>query len=402
MANFEKLSDNLSRIAPSATTVVTQKARVLKSAGKDVISLSVGESDFDTPDHIQLAAIEALKQGKTRYTNVDGIPELKAAISNKFMRENGLDYRPSQINVSPGGKAVLFNALLASLNKDDEVIIPTPCWVSYPEMVKLCGGVPKMIMCDMQSGFKLTPAQLAEAITPRTRWLILNSPSNPTGAAYSRDEFRALADILIKHPRIMILTDDIYEHLIYDDFEFTTLAQIAPELYRRTLTMNGVSKSYAMTGWRIGYAGGPEWLISGMAKIMGQSTSNPTSLSQYAAIAALEGPQDFIQTRYAAFKKRRDFVVEKLNAAGLTCETPQGAFYVFASCASVLGKTSSGGALIKTDLDFCEHLLDEALVAVVPGTAFHSPSFFRLSYAASLAQLEQACARIAEFCENCH
>ena len=402
MTNFEKLSDNLSRIAPSATTVVTQKARDLKAAGEDVISLSVGESDFDTPEHIIRAAIEALKQGKTRYTTIDGTPELKAAICRKFKRENSLNYSPAQINVSPGGKAVIYNALSASLNVGDEVIIPAPCWVSYPEIVKLCGAKPVTITCDMQSGFKLTPEQLSAAITPRTRWLILNSPSNPTGAAYSQAELRALADVLIHHPRVMILTDDIYENLVYDDFAFTTLAEVSPELYDRTLTMNGVSKTYAMTGWRIGYAGGPEWLISAMAKIMGQSTGNPASFSQYGAIAALDGPQDFIQSRNIDFRKRRDFVVKNLNAAGLVCKIPVGAFYVFASCASVIGKRSAGGALIKTDLDFCEHLLSESLVALVPGIAFHSPSFFRLSYATSLAQLEQACTRIAAFCNGCH
>jgi len=345
------ISENLSRVAPSATMAVTQAAREMKAAGIDVIGLGAGEPDFDTPDHIKQAAIEAIQRGETNYTNVDGIPELKAAIVAKFKRDNDLDYDVSQINVSPGGKPVLYNAFVATLNAGDEVIIPAPCWVSYPEMVKLCGGTPVIVPCDMASGFKLTAEQLEAAITPQTRWLILNSPSNPTGAAYSAADLRALADVLLHHPQVMILTDDMYEHLVYDGFEFATIAQVEPGLYDRTLTMNGLSKVYAMTGWRIGFAGGPEWLIKAMAKVMSQSTSNPTSISQWAGVAALNGPHDFIAARNEAFVMRRNAIVAGLNQAdGLSCATPDGAFYVYPDCGGVIGKTSAKGIKISNDI----------------------------------------------------
>jgi len=395
------ISENLSRVAPSATMAVTQAAREMKAAGIDVIGLGAGEPDFDTPDHIKQAAIEAIQRGETNYTNVDGIPELKAAIVAKFKRDNDLDYDVSQINVSPGGKPVLYNAFVATLNAGDEVIIPAPCWVSYPEMVKLCGGTPVIVPCDMASGFKLTAEQLEAAITPQTRWLILNSPSNPTGAAYSAADLRALADVLLHHPQVMILTDDMYEHLVYDGFEFATIAQVEPGLYDRTLTMNGLSKVYAMTGWRIGFAGGPEWLIKAMAKVMSQSTSNPTSISQWAGVAALNGPHDFIAARNEAFVMRRNAIVAGLNQAdGLSCATPDGAFYVYPDCGGVIGKTSAKGIKISNDIDFATALLKEAHVAVVPGSAFHGAPHFRISYATSLAQLEGAEARIAQFCKE--
>ena len=393
------ISKNLSRVAPSATMAVTQKAREMKRAGIDVIGLGAGEPDFDTPDHIKEAAIKAIREGQTKYTNVDGIPELKEAIAAKFKRDNGLSYSTFQINVSPGGKPVLYNALVATISPGDEVIVPAPCWVSYPEMVKLCGGTPVVVPCNMASGFKLTPEQLEAAITPRTRWLMLNSPSNPTGAAYSAAELKALGKVLLRHPQVMILTDDIYEHLIYDGFEFATMAQVAPGLYERTLTMNGLSKAYAMTGWRIGYAGGPEWLIKAMAKVMGQSTSNPCSISQWAGVTALNGSHNFLQEWKAAYSARRDYVVGALNAAsGIDCDTPDGAFYAYPDCGGLLGKTSAGGYLLETDIDVASALLEEAKVAVVPGTAFHSSPHIRLSYATSLEQLEEACTRIQTFC----
>lgn len=399
MENFSRISENLSRVAPSATMAVTQKARELKLAGQDVIGLGAGEPDFDTPDHIKQAAIEAITRGDTNYTNVDGIPELKAAICKKFKRDNGLTYAESQVNISPGGKPVIYNALVATLNPGDEVIVPAPCWVSYPEMVRLLGGAPVIIPCDMAANFKLTAEQLAAAITPRTRWLILNSPSNPTGAAYSHDDLRALADVLLEHPHVMVLTDDMYEHLLYDGFEFATLAAVEPALFERTLTMNGVSKSYAMTGWRIGYAGGPEWLIKAMAKVMSQSTSNPTSISQWAAVEALNGPQDFIAQRNKVFAERRNLVVDGVNQAeGMTCPRPDGAFYIYPDCSGVLGRTTPGGRLIESDMDFAESLLDEALVAVVPGTAFHGSPHFRISYATDTETLKRACTRIQAFC----
>jgi len=393
------ISETLARVAPSATMAVTQTAREMKAAGIDVIGLGAGEPDFDTPDHIKQAAVDAIERGKTKYTAVDGIPELKAAISAKFKRDNYLDYSPAQINVSPGGKPVIFNALMATLNAGDEVIVPAPCWVSYPEMVKLCGGTPVIVPCGIESGFKLTAEQLAAAITPQTRWLILNSPSNPTGAAYSTAELKALAEVLLRYPKVMILTDDMYEHLVYDGFEFATIAQVEPALYDRTLTMNGLSKAYAMTGWRIGYAGGPEWLIKAMAKVMSQSTSNPSSISQWAGVAALNGPHDFIKARNDAFTARRNAIVAGLNTAeGLSCTVPDGAFYAYPDCGGVIGKTSPGGVKIETDTDFATALLREAEVAIVPGNAFHGSPNFRVSYATTLEQLERAALRIQSFC----
>lgn len=395
------ISENLSRVAQSATMAVTQAAREMKAAGIDVIGLGAGEPDFDTPDHIKDAAIEAINSGKTNYTNVDGIPELKSAIVDKFKRDNSLSYTMSQINVSPGGKPVIFNALMATLNAGDEVIVPAPCWVSYPEMVKLCGGTPLIIPCDMESGFKLTAEQLDAAITPKTRWLILNSPSNPTGSAYTASDLKALSKVLLRHPHVMILTDDMYEHLVYDGFEFATIAQVEPALYDRTLTMNGLSKAYAMTGWRIGYAGGPEWLIKAMAKVMSQSTSNPSSISQWAGVTALNGHHDFIQERNTAFTARRNAVVEGLNVAkGISCAKPDGAFYVYPNCQDVMGKSSAGGQKLESDTDFAKALLKEAHVAVVPGGAFHGSPNFRISYATTMAQLEEACSRIQEFCSS--
>lgn len=396
---MSKVSEALSRVAPSATMAVTQKARELKAAGHDVIGLGAGEPDFDTPDHIKQAAIEAIRSGQTNYTNVDGISELKEAICAKFKRDNRLNYTPSQINVSPGGKPVIYNAFVATLNAGDEVIVPAPCWVSYPEMAKLAGGTPRIVPCDMASGFKLTPEALEAAITSKTKWLILNSPSNPTGAAYSGAELKALGEVLIQHPHVMVLTDDMYEHLMYDDAVFATIADVTPDLYERTLTMNGVSKAYAMTGWRIGYAGGPEWLIKAMAKVMSQSTSNPTSISQWAAVAALESSHDFMIERNRAFQTRRNAVVAGLNAAeGLTCLMPDGAFYAYPDCGGTLGKTTKAGRILKTDMDFAAALLEEALVAVVPGTAFHGSPNVRLSYATDMASLETALARIQSFC----
>ena len=399
MTKTHPLSENLARVAPSATMAVTQQAREMKAHGFDVVGLGAGEPDFDTPDHIKQAAIEAIQNGETNYTNVDGIQELKSAIVAKFKRDNSLTYTESQINVSPGGKPVIFNALIATLNLGDEVIVPAPCWVSYPEMVRLCGGEPVIVKCGMESAFKITPQQLEDAITPRTTWLILNSPSNPTGSAYTYADLRSLADVLIKHPQVMILTDDMYEHLVYDDFKFATIAEVEPALYDRTLTMNGVSKAYAMTGWRIGYAGGPDWLIRAMAKVMSQSTSNPCSISQWASVAALNGPQDFLAARNAAFVARRDFVVSELNKAkGIKCAQPDGAFYVYPDCGGLIGKTTSKGEKIDSDLDFARTLLGESHVAVVPGTAFHGSPNFRISYATSMEQLEKAMTRIQEFC----
>ena len=398
---MEKLSNNLTRVAPSATMAVTQLAREMKAAGKDVISLGAGEPDFDTPDHIKEAAYQVIRDGKTKYTSVDGIAELKSAIVGKFKRDNNLNYDVSQINVSPGGKPVIFNALLATLNLGDEVIIPSPCWVSYPEMAKLCGGVPVVVPCKMEQGFKLLPEQLEAAITPLTRWLMLNSPSNPSGAAYSFSELKDLAAVLSRHPHVMILTDDIYEHVMYDGIKFATIAQVEPALYERTLTMNGLSKAYAMTGWRIGYGGGPRWLIKAMAKIMGQSTSNPSSVSQWAGVAALNGSHDFLKERNDAFQQRRDFIVLALNQCeGLTCPVPDGAFYAFPDCRGVIGKTSKGGQKIETDSDFTEALLKETYVALVPGSAFHCAPHVRLSYATSLSELKIAGERIAQFCSD--
>ena len=396
------LADHLKRIKPSPTIAVTDKARVLKAAGRNVIGLGAGEPDFDTPQHIKDAAIRAIKEGRaSKYTAVDGIPELKAAVAQKFKRENGLEYKPSQITVSVGGKQVLYNAFMATLNPGDEVIIPAPYWVSYPDMVLLAGGKPVEVVCGMDKGFKITPEALERAITPKTKWFLMNSPSNPTGAAYTRAELKALAAVLLKHPHVHVMTDDMYEHLVYDDFEFTTPAQVEPELYSRTLTINGVSKAYCMTGWRIGYAGGPEPLIKAMAMIQSQSTTNPAAVSQWAAVEALNGPQDFIGKHNKIFQERRDLVVSMLNQAnGLKCPTPEGAFYVYPSCAGTMGKTTPGGKTLATDEDFVGELLESEGVAVVHGSAFCLGPAFRISYATKTEDLEDACRRIQRFCGN--
>ncbi|SHF17805.1 aspartate aminotransferase [Kaistia soli DSM 19436] len=395
------LADSLARIKPSATIAVTNKARELKAAGRDVIGLGAGEPDFDTPENIKEAAIKAIREGKTKYTAVDGIPELKAAIAAKFKRENNLTYAPNQITVGTGGKQVLYNALMATLNPGDEVIIPAPYWVSYPEIVALGGGTPVEIVGPQEQGFKINAAALEAAITPKTKWLILNSPSNPTGAGYTRAELRSLADVLLRHPQVWIMTDDMYEHLVFDGFEFATIAEVEPKLFDRTLTVNGVSKAYAMTGWRIGYAGGPAELIKAIGTIQSQSTSNPSSISQWAAVEALNGPQDYIPKNAEIFKKRRDLVVSMLNQAnGIVCPNPEGAFYVFPSCAGTLGKTTAGGKLLKADEDFVTALLEEEGVAVVQGSAFGLAPYFRISYATSTEALEDACTRIQRFCGN--
>ncbi|WP_417769541.1 pyridoxal phosphate-dependent aminotransferase [Stappia sp.] len=394
------IADALARVKPSATIAVTNKARELKAAGRDVIGLGAGEPDFDTPENVKAAAIAAINEGKTKYTAVDGIPELKAAICAKFKRENGLDYEPSQVSVGTGGKQVLYNALIATINPGDEVIVPTPYWVSYPDMVLLAGGEPVIVEAD-KSTFKITPEALEAAITPKTKWLIFNSPSNPSGAAYSRDELKVLTDVLMRHPHVWIMSDDMYEHLVYDGFEFTTPAQVEPKLHDRTLTVNGVSKAYAMTGWRIGYAGGPAELIKAMAKVQSQSTSNPSSIAQWAAVEALNGPQDFIPANNEVFKSRRDLVVSMLNQAkGLSCPVPEGAFYVFPSCAGTLGMTAPSGKVIETDEDFVTELLETEGVAVVQGSAFGLGPNFRISYATSTEALEEACTRIQRFCGN--
>ena len=392
-------SSALARVKPSATLAVTAKARELKRAGRDVIGLGAGEPDFDTPDNIKQAAIAAIQRGDTKYTDVDGTPELKAAVVAKFARENGLTYETSQIHVAPGGKAVLYNALVATLSPGDEVIVPAPYWVSYPDMVLLAGGEPVEIVGEAADGFKLKPEVLEAAITPRTKWLILNSPSNPTGAAYTRAELEALADVLRRHPQVWVMTDDMYEHLVYGGFDYTTIAQVAPDLYDRTLTVNGVSKAYAMTGWRIGYAGGPKPLIDLMRKVAGQTTSNPSSISQAAAVEALNGPQDFMAVRRAAFEKRRDLVVAMLNEAeGITCATPEGAFYVYPSAEGLMGKKTESGVVIDSDEVFARELLEAEGVAVVHGAAFGLSPFFRISYATSEDVLEEACKRIQRFC----
>ena len=395
------LSETLARVKPSPTIAVTNKARELKAAGKDVIGLGAGEPDFDTPQNIKDAAVRAIAEGKTKYTAVDGIPELKAAICAKFKRDNGLDYTPAQVTVGTGGKQVLYNALMATLNPGDEVVIPAPYWVSYPDMVLLAGGEPVIAEASSQTSYKLTPDQLEAAITPKTKWLIFNSPSNPTGAAYTRDEIKALTEVLMRHPHVWIMSDDMYEHLVYDGFEFTTPAQVEPALYDRTLTVNGVSKAYSMTGWRIGYAAGPEPLIKAIGKIQSQSTSNPCSISQWAAVEALNGPQDFIPVNNEMFKRRRDMVVAMLNDAdGITCPTPEGAFYVYPMIGGLIGKTSAGGAVISDDEAFATALLEETGVAVVFGAAFGLSPCFRISYATSDEALKEACSRIQAFCAS--
>ena len=395
------LSHALARVKPSPTVAITQMARALKAEGRDVIALSAGEPDFDTPDNIKAAARAAIDRGETKYTAPDGIPELKAAIVAKFRRENGLAYDPSQVMVSTGGKQVLFNALLATLNPGDEVIIPAPYWVSYPDMTRLAGGEPVIAPTTLAGGFKLTPQALEAAITPRTKWFIFNSPSNPSGAGYSASELKGLTDVLERHPHVWTMTDDMYEHIAYPGFSFATPAQVAPALYDRTLTVNGVSKAYAMTGWRIGYCAGPKAVVDAMRTVQTQSTTNPCSISQWAAVEALNGPQDYIETSRTAFLRRRDLVVAMLNdAQGLSCPTPEGAFYVYPSCAGAIGKTAPSGARIDSDEAFCAELLKAEGVAVVFGAAFGLSPHFRVSYAAADATLREACARIQRFCAS--
>ncbi|WP_295073756.1 pyridoxal phosphate-dependent aminotransferase [Tabrizicola sp.] len=395
------LSDTLARVKPSPTIAVTTKAQQLKSEGKDVIGLGAGEPDFDTPENICDAAKRAIDNGKTRYTAVDGIPELKAAICSKFLRENGLTYTPSQISVGTGGKQILYNALMATLNPGDEVIIPAPYWVSYPDMVLLAGGTPVPVVAGIETAFKLTPEQLEAAITPKTKWFIFNSPSNPTGAGYTRAELKALCDVLMRHPHVWVMSDDMYEHLVFDDFEFCTPAEIEPGLYDRTLTCNGVSKAYAMTGWRIGYAGGPVALIKAMGTIQSQSTSNPCSVSQHAALEALSGPQDFLADWRKVFQGRRDLVVGMLNQAkGIRCPKPEGAFYVYPDISGCIGKATLAGTVISSDEVFATALLEETGVAVVFGAAFGVSPNFRVSYATSDEVLHEACARIQRFCAS--
>ncbi len=393
------IAASLGRVKQSATIIITQKARDMRAAGRDVISLSAGEPDFDTPENIKAAGIRAITEGETKYTPVDGIPELKSAICAKLKRENGLDYEPGQVSVSTGGKQVIYNALMATLDAGDEVVIPAPYWVSYPDMVLICGGEPVFVNCPQNNNFKMLPEDLEEAITPRTKWLILNSPSNPTGAAYSASDLVALAEVLERHPHVHVLTDDMYEHLVYDGFEFATMAQAAPSLYDRTLTMNGVSKAYCMTGWRIGYAAGPAPLIKAMAKVQGQCTSNPSSIGQWAAVEALNGPQGYIAEHNEVYKARRDMVVDMLDhAEGIVCHRPEGAFYVYPSIAGVIGKTTPDGKRIENDEDFVTHVLESEGVAAVHGEAFGLSPHFRVSYATSTELLEDACARIQRAC----
>ena len=395
------LSKAVGRINPSATIAVTQKARDLAAQGRDVIGLGAGEPDFPTPDNIKQAAFRAIERNETRYTAVEGIPELRKAICEKFKRENGLEYKPSQTLVAPGGKAIIFNAFVATLNPSDEVIIPAPYWVSYPDIVQLCGATPVIVQTREADGFRMSAQALAKAITPKTKWLMLNAPANPTGAAYSAAHLKALAAVLLDHPQIWVLTDDMYEHILYDDFEFATIAQVEPRLYPRTLTMNGCSKAYSMTGWRIGYCGADERLIKAMATIQSQSTSMATSVSQWAAVEALSGPQHFIKERAANFQKRRDLIVSMLNQAkGIKCPTPEGAFYVYPSCAGTIGKTAPSGRTIGNDEDFAAELLEAEGVAVVHGAAFGLSPYFRVSYATSEAILEKAGERIQRFCAN--
>ena len=395
------LSDTLARVKPSPTIAVTTKAAELKAAGRDVIALGAGEPDFDTPQNIKDAAKRAIDAGRTKNTAVDGIPELKKAICAKFLAENGLSYAPNQITVGTGGKQILYNALMATCNPGDEVIIPAPYWVSYPDMVLLAGGTPVPVVATLENDFKITASQLEAAITPKTKWFIFNSPSNPTGAGYSHDELKALTDVLMRHPQVWIMSDDMYEHLVFDDFKFVTPAQIEPGLYDRTLTCNGVSKAYAMTGWRIGYAAGPVALIKAMGTIQSQSTSNPCSVSQYAALEALTGPQDFLTENKALFQRRRDLVVAMLNECpGITCPNPEGAFYVYPDISGCIGKTSAGGAVIADDEAFATALLEETGVAVVFGAAFGLSPNFRVSYATADAALREACLRIRAFCEG--
>ena len=394
------ISNNLNKIKPSPTIAVTQKARELKAAGKDVIGLGAGEPDFDTPDNIKEAAIKAIRDGDTKYTAVDGTPALKKAIVDKFKRENNLDYDLDQITVGAGGKHVIYNAMMATLNEGDEVIVPAPYWVSYPDMVLLAGGTPIILECDEKQGFKLSASELDKAITPKTKWIILNSPSNPTGACYSESDIKELSKVLIKHPHVYILSDDIYEHVVYQGFKFFTVAQI-DELKDRVLTMNGVSKAYSMTGWRIGYAAGPKEIIKAIAKIQSQSTTNPSSISQAAAVEALNGQQDFIKERTKSFQERRDFVVKALNQInGIECLNPDGAFYVFPSCKGLIGKKDPNGNVLNNDSDFVKSLLENSGVAVVQGSAFGLEGFFRISYATSMENLKKALEKISSFCKS--
>lgn len=396
---IDRLSAALGRIAPSATLAMSGRVLEMKARGIDVIGLSAGEPDYDTPDFVKDAAIESIRAGKTKYTAVDGIPELKAAIAAKFKRDNGIDYGPKQISVNAGGKHTLFNALVATVDAGDEVIIPAPYWVSYPDIVQFAGGTPVVLPASADKAYKITPDQLDAAITPRTRWLILNSPSNPTGAAYSATELKALGEVLLRHPHVLLLTDDMYEHIWYAPQPFATMLQVCPDLYDRTLTMNGASKAYAMTGWRIGYAGGPQWLIKAMGDLQSQSTSNPCSISQYAVTAALNGPQDFLKERNAKFKERRDLVVAMLNdAPGLNCPVPEGAFYVYPDASGVMGKTTPKGRKIETDADLIDYFLDDWNVAAVHGGAFGLSPGFRISYATSNEALKTACERIQSAC----
>jgi aspartate aminotransferase len=393
------IAPRMDRIKPSPSSAVTQRARELRAAGRDVISLSVGEPDFPTPEHICQGAVEAMKRGQTRYTTVDGTPELKQAIIGKFKRENGLEYKPDQITVGNGAKQVIFNAMMATLAPGDEVVIPAPHWVSYTDITLLAEGVPVVVPCPQSQGFKLRAEALEAAITSRTKWIILNSPCNPTGAVYSRPELQSLIEVLLRYPQVHVLTDDIYEHILFDDRQFFTPAQVEPELYERTLTVNGVSKAYAMPGWRIGYAGGPRALIKAIAKLQGQSTTNPCSISQAAAVVALNGPQDFIPERAAAFQQRRDRVLELLNRVpGLSCHKPEGAFYLYPDCSGLMGKRRPDGRRLENDQDFAMYLLDCADVAVVQGSAYNLSPYVRISIATSMELLEQACARIHRAC----
>ncbi|HEX3484649.1 MAG TPA: pyridoxal phosphate-dependent aminotransferase [Micropepsaceae bacterium] len=395
------LAQSLGRIKPSPTLAMTQKSRELKAAGRDVIGLAAGEPDFDTPDNIKEAAIAAIRRGETKYTNIEGIPELRSAIAAKFKRENNLDYTPAQCFVSPGGKSIIYNAMMATLNEGDEVVVPAPYWVSYPDIVLLAGGTPVVVETRLEDGFRLTPEALDRAITPKTKWIIFNQPSNPTGACYSREQLKALTDVLMKHPHVWILTDDMYEHLVFGGFKFHTVIEVEPALYERTLTMNGVSKAYAMTGWRIGYCAGPVPLIAAMAKLQSQSATNATSISQWASVEALNGPQDFIPKFQRVFEERRDLVVSMLNqSSGIECPVPEGAFYVYPSIQKLIGMKAPNGTAIRTDEDFANSLLEAEGVAVVHGAAFGLSPFFRISYATSNAVLEDACTRIQRFCGN--
>lgn len=401
MTDLQQLNRYLERGKPSATYRIMDKVAELKAQGRNIISLSAGEPDFPTPKHICAAAMMAIQNGHTRYTQVAGLKTLREAVVGKFRLENGLEVNWQDTLISNGGKQIIYNALAATLNDDDEVIIPAPYWVSYPEMVQLCGGTPVTVACGQESGFKITPELLEAAITPRTRWVILNSPSNPTGAVYSRDELTALGDVLLRYPHILILSDDIYEHLIFDDIEFVTLAAVVPALRERTLTMNGVSKAWAMTGWRIGFCAGPRWLINAMEKLQGQQTSGASSISQHAALAALTGPRDFLATSRQAFTTRRNLMVRMLNRApGLRCDTPQGAFYAFADCRALIGKTSAAGQLLTTDEDVATALLEEKGVSVVHGSAFGLGPYIRIAYAIDDESLEKACQLVIEFCET--